>query len=112
MAATATAARSIETLLSVDYYELPEPTSDGVVCPGCTAHERAMGRTDTIRHASADHVDFCRSRTADMDAEAKAEIDAEGAWLRAAEAGTPDTWADEDRDRAIEALGYGPPAGF
>jgi hypothetical protein len=47
---------------------------------------------------------------ADRKAESDAEIWAENAWLRAAEAGTPDTWADEDRERAIEFYGYGPPA--
>jgi hypothetical protein len=29
---------------------------------------------------------------------AAAEVAAEGAWLRVAEAGTPDTWADRDRE--------------
>lgn len=37
---------------------------------------------------------------------------AEGAWLRAAESGNPDTWADEERERTIDALGYGPPPGY
>lgn len=39
------------------------------------------------------------------------ELYAENAWLRHAEQGNPDTWADEDRERMTEALGYGPPPG-
>lgn len=46
------------------------------------------------------------------DAESAAEIHAEGAWLRAAEAGNPDTWVDEDRERQIAFEGYGPPPGL
>ena len=46
-----------------------------------------------------------------QDALAAEEIAAEGAWLRAAEAGNPDTWADEDRERQIAFEGYGPPPG-
>ena len=44
--------------------------------------------------------------------EAREEAYAENAWLRHAETGRPDTWADEDRAREINALGYGPPPGF
>ncbi len=34
------------------------------------------------------------------------EIWAENAWLRAAEAGDPETWAEEDRAREIDAYAY------
>jgi hypothetical protein len=44
--------------------------------------------------------------------QAAAELYAENAWLRAAEAGTPETWREEDFDRMVDALGYGPPPGF
>ncbi len=42
----------------------------------------------------------------------QAEIWAEDAWLRAAEAGTPDTWAEENIARLTEIYGYGPPPGY
>lgn len=34
--------------------------------------------------------------------EQQSEIDAENAWLRHAEAGCPDTWADEEREKELE----------
>jgi len=85
----------------------PAYTATGIVCGGCTEASRT-----TRRHADVAAVRFCFALTDARAAEAAAEIYAEGAWLRAAEAGTPDTWADEDRERMIDALGYGPPPGF
>lgn len=43
--------------------------------------------------------------------EARQEAWAENAWLRAAEAGTPDSWAEEDYERMVAAVGYGSPYG-
>lgn len=36
----------------------------------------------------------------------EAEIWAENAWLRAAEAGTPEDWAEEDRERELDAYAH------
>lgn len=41
-----------------------------------------------------------------------AERAAEDAWLIAAEAGNPDTWAEEEADRARDLDGFGPVPGF
>lgn len=81
-----------------------------------------MGMTNTIicknipgndhRHSSVDEVYICWLEFVGAVDDAQAENDAENAWLKAAEAGTPDTWADSDRDRLIELYGYGPPPGF
>jgi hypothetical protein len=49
---------------------------------------------------------------ADAAADAEADRAAENGWLRVAEAGTPDRWADEDHDRLADVLGYGPPPEF
>jgi hypothetical protein len=43
--------------------------------------------------------------------ESAAEIWAESAWLRAAEAGTEETRAENEFDRMVGVLGYGPPPG-
>lgn len=40
------------------------------------------------------------------------EMWAEDAWLRAAEAGTPDTWREEDLERMSEAYGLPVPPGM
>lgn len=42
----------------------------------------------------------------------QAEIWAEDAWLRHAEAGDPETWHEEDLARLTEIYGYGPPPGY
>ena len=42
----------------------------------------------------------------DLMAQYAAETYAENAWLRAAEAGTPESWSDEDREREMEAAGW------
>lgn len=61
-------------------------------------------------HASVTEWELCQNEIADArDAEARDEFYAEGAWLRAAEAGDPATWAAEDYDRLVELHGYGPP---
>lgn len=52
-------------------------------------------RLRAVREA-VEHLDEQRN------AEARAEQHAEGAWLRAAEAGTPDTWAEEERERMMD----------
>lgn len=67
-----------------------------------------MTGTDPHPHDTVVEAREC----ADFSAQAADEVWAEGAWLRAAEAGTPDTWADEDRERMTEVLGYGPPPSF
>jgi len=69
-----------------------EPTCDGA--PYCRAAKRRAAE------AAPDEPDYA------------AEAYAEGAWLRAAEAGNPDTWAEEDRERQIAIYGYGPPPGY
>ena len=61
------------------------------------------GRLDEMRRLMREDVqDFL----ADQASQAKAEIDAEYAWLRAAEAGSPSDWADEDLERQRDAF-YG-----
>lgn len=86
----------------------PEAPAGTIRCGSC--HDR---------HASAEDVRRCYTDArggfftdADFDDNQAAEIYAEDAWLRAAEAGTPETWEEENRDRMIEACGYGPPPGF
>lgn len=63
------------------------------------------------RHSSVAEVRACWFQLEDDRTQAAAEAYAEGAWLRAAEAGTLETWAEEDRDRLIDLYGYGPPPG-
>jgi hypothetical protein len=71
------------------------------------------GTHPTVADVTRCHIDYrggfldCREAATEQ----AAEIDAENAWLRAAEAGTPDTWAEENLERMIEACGYGPPPG-
>ena len=64
-----------------------------------------VAREDAHRHETVAEARECE----DLSAQAAAEIWAEGAWLRAAEAGSPETWREEEIDRMTEALGYGPP---
>ena len=59
------------------------------------------------------HETVAEARDCEWDAqEARAEIYAEDAWLRAAEAGTPDTWREEDLERMSAAFGLPIPPGM
>lgn len=52
------------------------------------------------------HVTVAEAIECDIEsAQMHAELEAENAWLRAAEAGAPDTWRDEDLERMAEAYG-------
>ena len=70
------------------------------------------------RHAKAAEVRDCAEAAyvfvpqEVLDAEAAAEIWAEGAWLRAAEAGTPDTWREHELERMSEASGLPIPPNY
>jgi hypothetical protein len=59
-----------------------------------------------LTHPTAAGVRRCYDEAAFDAAESAAELYAENAWLRAAEAGTPETWAEEDHERMLEAM-YG-----
>lgn len=64
------------------------------------------------RHTSVDQVRECADDFY-ADEELSNQIAwAEDAWLRVAEAGTPDSWRDEDLERMAEASGLPIPPGF
>ncbi len=63
-------------------------------------------------HASAAAARECWERTQEEQVQAAQERAAEDAWLRAAEAGNPDTWAETEREAQTDFYGYGPPPGF
>lgn len=63
-------------------------------------------------HESVTEWEMCEAaQQAEMDAQSRAEIHAENAWLRYAEMGTPDTQAEEDYARMVDVCGYGSPYG-
>ena len=76
-------------------WDLPVQTKAGPRCWSCKG-----------RHQNTEAVRACHQISRDLADQQAAECWAEDGWLRAAEAGTPDTWADEDRERMIAA--YGP----
>jgi hypothetical protein len=68
----------------------------------------------SVREVKACYTDARGGYLSDQDfADAQArEIWAEDAWLRAAEAGTPETWREEELERIAEASGLPIPPGF
>jgi hypothetical protein len=86
-------------------YGLPVATDTGIRCANHWDGQR-------IRHENVDAVRACYAITRDLADQQASECWAEDAWLRAAEAGTPDTWREDDIARMAEALGYGPPPGW
>lgn len=84
-----------------DSYCYPVITDTGIRCAGCQA-----------RHENVAAVRACHAITEDHRLQQEAEIYAENGWLRAAEAGTPDTWRDEELARMAEASGLPVPPGF
>lgn len=105
----ATLALALPTYDDFESYDPPAYTDHGIVCGDCT--DASYGG-DTRRHASVAEVRRCWAwREADA-AEAAAEKWAEDAWLRHAEAGTPDTWHAEDLERQAEAAGLPIPPGM
>jgi hypothetical protein len=64
------------------------------------------------RHQSVAAVRACHQIAEQQRQQAADEIWAENAWLRAAEAGTPDTWREEELERMAEACGTPVPPGF
>ena len=91
-------------------------------CPVCLRSYRQLGlsdppriiRTGPRRGRLADRIPAHDKEAADDPSDQpgvqQAEIDAENGWMRAAEAGDPETWAEEDLGRLIEICGYGPPS--
>lgn len=68
---------------------------------------------DLHHHVSVTEWELCEeSYQTAMDWDAWAEQQAEAAAERFYEQGTPELWAEEERDRMIDALGYGPPPGW
>ena len=82
-------------------WDLPVQTEAGPRCWSCKG-----------RHENTAAVRACHQISRDLADQQAAECWAEDGWLRAAEAGTPDTWEDEDRERMIAAYGPPPPWGF
>lgn len=74
------------------------PQATGIRCWSC-------GK----RHATIEAIRDCHDERYFDDAMYRQEDAAENAWLRAAEAGNPDSWAEEDRERWTEIYGI-PPA--
>jgi hypothetical protein len=73
------------------------------------------GRETRHPHTSVQEAVDCQTQFEIDEADAQwaaSELYAENAAVRAAEAGTPETWREEDLDRMVDALGYGPPPGF
>lgn len=72
-------AAKTEDELAQGYYEFPEATRTGVVCGQCSASERDRtgDRKAQVRHASAALVRYCFGTRAAMDAETKADLEAE-----------------------------------
>lgn len=71
------------------------------------AHGYMLGSYNTIismDEAVAEQEDFA--------AQQEGEIWAENAWLRTAEAGTPDTWREEELERMAAASGVPIPPGY
>lgn len=89
-------ARSIAVLEDL-YYEGPDFTETGVVCADCSRHY-----TGQVRHASIEHVRYCNELRQQIEAETKAELDAEARnerWWE--ERGGPE---DDPHERALWAL--------
>jgi hypothetical protein len=91
-----------------DEFSLPATVGPGDGHVRCGNHPAEWG----IYHQSAAAVRACYQAAEAEAAQQAAEIWAENAWLRAAEAGTPDTWRDEDLERMAEACGLPVPPGF
>jgi hypothetical protein len=90
-----------------DIYDyLPAETDTGIRCGGCSTP------WDIRRHASVADVRRCCAVMVTIAAEVNDELAAEGAWLRAAESGTPDTWREDDIERMAAASGLPVPPGM
>ena len=89
-----------------DDYGLPADTAPRGI--RCGAHPRGMG----IRHENVAAVSACHAIGRDLAAQQAGEIWAEGAIERHLEGWNRLPDPDEERDRMIEAYGYGPPPGF
>lgn len=70
-------------------------TATGIACT-CDDHLFSAGTQDCPHHGGENQRAAAR--------EAKYEIDAENAWLRAAELGTLDSWREEEMEREREAF--------
>ena len=79
-------------------WDLPVQTETGIRCAMC------QGRHENVAAVAACHVISRNLR--DQQA---AEVWAENAWLRAAEAGDPASWEDEQRERQAAVWGRPPP---
>lgn len=93
-------------VMTSEGYELddlgyPAVTGKGIRCGACKG-----------RHQNVAAVRDCHRILEDQLQQQLAEIWAENAWLRAAEAGDPATWHEDDLERMAEATGLPVPPGF
>jgi hypothetical protein len=112
IAIPAEVAQTIEELAAEDLFATVDRTLTGPVCGDCSDFARAYEPGTVVRHASVDHVRFCWRLREDLAEQTRQEMWAEGAWLRAAEAGTPDTWREEELERMAAASGLPIPPGM